>query len=461
MLANIRKVASLGVLATGLTTLRAVLVLPLLGPEQLGIWKTVMLLMPAIGLLRLAISTGMVLRVPFYLGAGDNRQAARLTTAAGLAQVGNGLVFALGTACAALWVSDPRRRVALLAMAAVLLLSQLHNYLRDVIIAHRDFDVRSRGLLLAALCDCVFSLALASRFGLAGLGIGTAIGFAVPAWYLWRNLPQLARPRWDPPAWRELWITGWSSAAADTGAVLLRYVDVAMLAALAPPQLVGLYALSQMILDLSVHLTRISLGEVVAPELTHLSSRAPLREVAGALRRPLRLVSLALPPCLLLGALLLPYAVGAFLPAYSQGVNAATIMLLSTFFVALQAIVQPYLALAGRTISLARLTLLLLPVLTLAQFTAWKAGLGLAGVAALSVLSSAALSVASLFWAGRAEGLSRSGAVRQLVAIFIAPLRPWLAAPHAPAPPNNLNALPAAHAPFPPAPRPYQRTFTG
>jgi hypothetical protein len=58
--------------------------LPLLGPEQLGVWKSVMLLKPAVGLVRLAISTGMTLRVPYQLGADRREHASRLMAAAGV-----------------------------------------------------------------------------------------------------------------------------------------------------------------------------------------------------------------------------------------------------------------------------------------------------------------------------------------------------------------------------------------
>lgn len=407
VLTNIRKLATYGLIATALTTLRAVLVLPLLGPEQVGVWKTVMILMPAAGLIRLGISAGMLLRVPYYLGLGNSQQASRLAAAAGTVQAATGVLFACCTTVAALFTRDAQLRVALFAMAAVLL-SQLHNYLRDIVIAHRDLAGRSKGLVLAAACDCACSLLLAAKFGLAGLGAGTVVGFAIPAWYLWRRAPRFARARWDPEAWRELWLAGWSSAAADTGGVLLRYVDVAVLACVASPRIVGLYALAQMILDVSLHLTRISLNEVLGPELTHKSSGMPVDQIGALLHRPLRWIAWTLPPVLIIGALAMPSVVRLILPKYVEGVTAGQIMLVGAFFAALQATVLPFLALAGRTTLLARLTVALVPWSVAAQFASWRAGFGIEGVAAISCAVSGLLAFSAVRMALRMNAQGRA-----------------------------------------------------
>lgn len=407
-----RILAASSTLALALSTLRGVLALRVLEPADLGLWKTLMLLLPLAGWLRLSFSQGMVLRVPLLRGRGDASAALELCGVAGWIQIANGLFFGLSIFVAS-FIADAGWQVPLRWMALVMVAAQVHNFYRDVIICHEDSPARGRGLLLAAGTDLVFSIGLAAIWGLPGFALGTLLGLLVPAVYLIRRAPVSPHRFGLAPA-AELWNAGWRVAVIDIAQTLLRYTDVAMVAWLGGPAMAGLYALSQMAAEAGMNLARVSVGEVMAPRLLRQAGQegglAGASEAAQAMARRLLL---GLPPALLAAGLLMDPLVTAFLPRYTEGVPAARIMLWTVLFGSLQAAAQPLLAAAGRLSTPVVLSLALLPLSLVAQAAVWRTGAGLPGIAAVAVAVSA---IHALACAASAIRISRQAlSRRQLV----------------------------------------------
>jgi O-antigen/teichoic acid export membrane protein len=376
-------------------------------------WKTLALLLPVMGWLRLAFSQGMVTRVPVLLGLERTPEAQRLCGAAGWLQVANGLIFAAATFAFSFVVADAWQWPMRL-MAFVLAASQVHNFYRDVAIAHQNSAARGRGLFLAALTDSVLAIALGSVWGLPGFALGALIGFVVPAVYLRQQAPRELRLRFSLESIKSLGQAGWRAAVIDIAQTARRYSDVAMVALLGGPAATGLYALSQMALEAGLNLTRVSINEVISPRLLRQASReGSLEGVVQAAHRASRQLLLLLPPVILAAGFLLEPMVQWLLPKYAAGVPAARLMLWAILFAALQAIAQPVLIAAHRLSAMVWMVLGLLPLAAAAQYLLWRAGAGLLGVAAVSVAAQAILASASAWLAVRAQ--SDSSSRRQLI----------------------------------------------
>jgi O-antigen/teichoic acid export membrane protein len=420
LIRDISKLAFSGGAALSFTALKAVLILRFLDPHTMGVWKLAMLLMPAIGLLRLSFSSGMGIRVPYLLGQGSEAEAGRMASTAGTLQVGNGLIFAAGSWICSWFVTDPSQSLALKLMAFVLVASQTHNFLRDVVIAYQHYDARAKSLVMAAALDSVLCLALAPKFGILGLGIGTVLGFAIPSVYLWWQIPLRLRPHWNLKRARSLWTAGWPIALTDTGGVIMRYLDVALLGWIVGPVAVGWYALSQAVADLSVYLTRLSLNEVVSPHLLRQAGRAePTRRLAMSYEHPVWLLCFAIPPLAIIVSAVIPPVVTRLLPAYANGILAAQIMIWGVLFISIQACVQPFLAATGGMRPLLLVLSCLVPVSAAAQVIVLRGGFGVAGAASVAVVSSAVLAVASLLIALRRQEFHWFRRVRRVALLLI------------------------------------------
>lgn len=391
--------------STALVGLRAVLVLEIVGPTTIGVWKSVMVMYFVAEFARLGVSRGIGLRVPVLAGQDRPEEAERYAAAAYLFLLLVGTLLGVSIFAASFLAGDPQYRLALRLVAVVIMIAQPQQFLRELCAARHMFVVRAKEMIVGSVVDFVATLTLAHFFGLAGLGIGAILSALIPLLYLWKRLPVHIPLRLDLPRIRSLVRLGLPYSLMESVHDASRHTAVFLLAVIAGPTMIGYFALSVLILDFAQVVVLIGLGQVVKPHLLREFGRAgSFERAAEFFERPARLLSYALPPALGVAMFLLPAIVEKFLPKYVPGIEAAQVALWAVFFISLHSVVGPFIVAAGRVGAVLKVSALVLVGGTIIMAAVIWAEAGLVAVAAAVVVTLAAITSTELWIARRRCG---------------------------------------------------------
>lgn len=405
MLRDARLMSVSAAISVAMVVLRSILVLQILGPTTMGIWKTVMVIYMTGEFLRLGISKGMSMRLPAFAGQGRDEEIDRDIRTAGAYIVLTGIAFAVILFAASSFATNADYKLALRLMAVVMLFAQPHQYLRELATARQRFDLRARELILAGSIDLVGALVLSYYFGLVGIGLATVIGIVLPVIYLWRNQPDAFRSGFEWARVRALIGAGIPVSLSDSMFGLLRYLDLLMLTPLLGPTMAGYYAVSMMINEFSIFVANFGVSQVVSSHMLREYGRVGcVKSVVVFYETPIRLFSYLLPPLLAWGTLLVGPVVRLILPQYTAGIEAASITVWGVLFLSMHSAVTPFFRASQRFGIVLKLLAMTLLVAAVGQWLVLSNGGGLRGAAWVSLASLGFLVNAELFVAREAAG---------------------------------------------------------
>ena len=401
--------------AVVLSALRSFLILRIVGPTVIGVWKSAMILYTVGEFGRLGVSRGMSVQLPFLRGQRNTRESGKLTAAAGSFALLSGAVIGAAIFAATFLVTSEDYRIALRLMAVIVLCAQPHQFLRDLTAARRLFPLRAKEHLLSSAVDFVGFIVLGSLFGLTGLGVAALIGIVVPVAYLWRGQRLRFRFRLPRASIRRLIRAGLPLSGCYAAFEFIRRIDLIVIALLLGPTWVGYYGLSLLLLDFSSYLAKYGISQVVAPNLLHRFGRVGrLADVAVFYETPARLFCYVLPPLLSVGVLLIPGFVEALLPQYVPGIVAAQVSVWGIFFVTVRASMESFLVAARMIQALLKMFALLIPFGVLAHVWVLKLGFGLPAVALTTVGILGLVAGAEVYLARKSCGHHTSETVKYL-----------------------------------------------
>ncbi len=371
--------AALGVL---LTAARSILLLRIVTPETVGVWKSAMVLYVFAEVLRFGVQRGLSARLPKLLGEGRGEEAERITRTVTSFAFYSGLLMAAVLLIFAAAAGNAQQRLAFVLMAGVLFSAQFHILIREVTVARHRFGNRAWEMILSSTIDFVAILGLGTRFGLLGIGLGTIACIAIPTVYLFAVNRQGVSFKPAFGDWLSLAREGFRFSLMDALYSFLRFSDVAALSWFAGSKVVGLYAVSQLSHDFSMFIILAAVGQVVTPHLMKVYGQTgSLQKAAAVMDEPLRWISMLVPPVLGLGTLIGPPIVERLLPNYAPGLGALQYSLWSVFFLTLHATQVAFFQAAGEFPRLFKTFAVLAPVSVLAQWLSWNYGGGLEGAA--------------------------------------------------------------------------------
>lgn len=414
VVSDVRKMSIAATLGVLLTAGRSILLLRIVTPETVGVWKSVMVLYVFAEVLRFGVQRGLSARLPILLGEGRGEEAARITKAVTSFAFYSGLLMAAVCLTLALRSHDLQYRLGFVLMAGVLFSAQFHILIREVTVARHRFGNRAWEMVLSSTIDFAAILGLGTWFGLLGIGLGTIACIAIPALFLFFANRQTISFRPAFGDWLSLAREGFRFSIMDALYSCLRFSDVAALAWLGGSRVVGLYAVSQLSHDFSLFIILAAVGQVVTPHLMRVfGETGSLEKAAEVMDAPLRWISMLLPPLLGLGTVVGPPVVQWLLPEYTPGVGAFQYSLWSVFFLALHAAQVAFFQAAGEFPRLFRIFAVLAPGAFLAQWLSWRSGGNLEGAAiagAVTLFAAAAaeyLSIRRILGEGAGESLIR------------------------------------------------------
>ncbi|MCW5976525.1 MAG: oligosaccharide flippase family protein [Bryobacteraceae bacterium] len=394
------------VVGMGLLALRSVLVLDIVGPRVIGIWKSVMAVLFASGFLRLGVPQGIGLRMPYLRGQGRGEEAERLARSAGtFVALWGGALGSVVFACS-FFATNADYRLALRFIAGVTWLNYVQEFLREVAGARHLFGVRVVETQVDAVTNFIATLALAWWFSLAGLGSAALLTCLLPIGYLGWKLGFRVAARIDFRGIASLVRTGLPYSFMEYASHVTRYLGIPVVAFVIGPVAAGYFALSVLILEFASNIIHMGVSRVVGPHLMHDFGRVEdYLAVARYYELPTKLFSYVSPPALALTSLTLPALVPVILPKFGGGIAAAQVAVWAVFFLGAGASVDAFVSAARKVTSVLKALLVIAPAAISAHYLA-ALHLGLEGVAWSCVATIAAVTTAKLYVARRECGYS-------------------------------------------------------
>ncbi len=388
---------------------RSFLVAGFLGPQQLGLWKSLQLILAYSNWSDLGARRGLNRELPFLRSRGRHGQAEAARGAAWFLTASPTALLSAAVAGAALLIEDPWSRRALLSFVPVLLTTRVLFYLIDLANAEQAFSVRSRATLALAVLDAVCAPLGAWAGGvLLFLWALSAANLAAIA-YLGRTLRCSWKISWQRSSVAELVGVGFPIAVSSFLLEAMNSVDRFAVLVFLGTKAVGYYALALLVFELLFAFPAL-LGQVLLPHAAaHLARELRRDALYAHLRRIQLLVGCVLPLVLGTGWLVLPWATALLLPAYAAGVGAARTLLWATAFLATSTTAGAVLIALGRTGLLIRIYAAALAIAAALCCASLAAGLGITAVAASMVLAHAV----SGFLALQAASLACGRSLRQ------------------------------------------------
>ena len=306
----------------------------LLGPSNLGIWTAVSLVLAYGSYMELGVHSAMGRDLPFFIGKGDLEKAAYVEATAWNVTIIGALLGAVFVILFSFLPShSPMMALGLRVMAIVLVLQQIYSYQRIVLRSYNQFNELSRQQILFTILSSCLAIVFIIFFGFEGRMLAALLVQLAIILYAFRRNP------WHPIRKFNL-LTAWSLMRVGipilfSGFVLslLATVDRLMIISFLGEEQLGFYGLA-IFLTSVVSLIPAMAGQVLYPRITFQfgNSDKSVDSLRSFVLIPPKILSALLPIIIGVLYLSLPLITNAFLPAYSQGIKAARIVVVGIFF---------------------------------------------------------------------------------------------------------------------------------
>jgi O-antigen/teichoic acid export membrane protein len=395
-----------------ITLALALVIKRLLGPVNVGIWTSLMLLQSYLQLAQLRITDAAQKEIAFRRGRGEEDVATELRDVMFSACLALAvLIGAVVVAAAALVPAAraPEYRLGLALVGALFPLTQALVCTTVMFRAHKRFELLSRTMLLVAVINAALQVPLTLLWGFPGFMLAYA-GASIANLVYWRYLVAdrgLAsfRPRWHWPTLRRLLAVGIPMQAGGLATMLFRSLDQVMLVGTLGPAALGLYSIGLSVNNF-VYGIPTAVSVVTFPNFQERYGRTGTRAaLAELVVVPVQAMAFVVLPLAVGGAyLLLPPLVRHVLPQFADGIAAAQVLLIGTFALSLNHMPGQFLITVDRQGPGIAATAAATAVLAGGAWLALHNGLGILGVAAATAVayafSSAVLLVVALSMAG-------------------------------------------------------------
>lgn len=337
-------------IAQGLGLIAGFWVARLIGPSNYGIWNAVSLVLAYGAYLELGALSAMGRDLPFYIGQGDVKKAAAVEgTARRLTIIGALLGALLVLSFSFLSSHSPMMALGLQAMAAVLILQQVYTYHRVVLRSHNQFNELSQQQVLFAVLSSGLAVVFVVFLELEGRMIAAVLAQAAIVLYAVRRNPWRPVPKFE-------WHVAWSLMRVGIPIIisgfivsLLVTIDRLMVITFLGEKQLGFFGLA-LLLTTVVSLIPAMASQVLYPRITYQfgNSGKSVESLRSFVLTPPKILSTLLP--IIIGVLYLsvPLVISALLPAYSQGITAARIVVVGIFFYGILGLTDYFLVTTGK-----------------------------------------------------------------------------------------------------------------
>lgn len=312
--------------------LRTLLAARLLGPEPLGAWNVIQLVLDNGGMLLFGTQQGLDQSVPPRLVAGDAEGERRVKRAALFNILSLTTLYAL---CCLVWIAVGRSKVrdawgfagVGVALACVFA-TNLSNYQTSIQRSHGDMDTVRRWMLIQGAIGGMLGLVLTPWLGVWGLLGGWAVGcFSALAFTTARSRP--FAPLSPAPATEGLDLVqaGFPHYVYLASTLMMRQLDRLIILRFLGIEMLGFYGLAVMALALMLYLPD-AVTYVIYPRLQREYAEAgnDPEAIRERVEKVLRVLAILVPAFGALAFFLVGPAVQFLLPRFTPGLTAVRVL---------------------------------------------------------------------------------------------------------------------------------------
>ena len=310
-------------------------------PEELGLWQSVRMAQVYSFILLAGINNGLGRELPYFLGKGDQALANRLAgTAFFCVTVANAIVLVCGAGCAIVFAHRGSELVWAIVVVTLLIVLTFYQHILTLTFRSNDSFKRLTTIQWVEAGLSMATVPMVYFFRYNGMLLRTLLISVVllSLMFFWR--PMRAKMRMDWEALKLLLKTGLPIFGLDYLKNSCSTLDKVVLLKLGGVRDVGMYALAGIAFESLGALPK-ALGSYLYPRMTYKYGQSGDPKVLWDYGIKFAMLATALTGlAAVVGWLILPYFVPAFLPNYLAGVSAAQVTLIAGVFVAATIIVD-------------------------------------------------------------------------------------------------------------------------
>ncbi len=352
----------------------------LLGPAIFGMWQGVRIVLGYGANAGLGAIEGMQREVPLLHGKGEGETAKTITGISFFFNFAVSFILAALLMAATFFIAASQETLLALRFASVLLVLQSFKIFYETLLkANKEFGILS----IAAVIDgmgFLISAVLIFYFSFLGfLGGFTATMFISTAYAAWKS--KYFAMQWDRKILLRLISIGFPIMLIGFSGIGFQTIDRLLILGFLGPVSLGIYSLGALVF-MPFTFVLYTANSVMFP---HFSERFGEMGTDGSLKNmlmiPLHNLSLVTPVAIGAIAVILPTVVSVFLPAYKEGVGAATIFLFGSFFVSTVGMVANFFIATNRQMIYLFILIVSMVFNAVASFILLSLGYGIIGAA--------------------------------------------------------------------------------
>jgi O-antigen/teichoic acid export membrane protein len=332
-------------------------------------------------------------RVPFLRGKGDLYNLHRVTGTACTVYLFGAIVYSGGVFLWSFFIPEGSMASALALFAPVILLLGWQTYAFGLSMAMGLYGLRSWLEVVHALLTLLSAVVLINIWGLYGaiysLGLGALITLAMAYGKLKDQYSLVV----DWPTLKDLVVIGLPLVAEIILPVTMSNVDKIMIAAMLTPGALGIYSIGNSFVSILGTIPS-ALGQMLLVRFAEMDGQGRSKaNTAAALEKATVVLASLFAPLLGLGIAVFPVIVVVLLPQYVDGIPAGSVLIASSFFVAVSVPATKWCLSTGHFVPVLALRVFIMIVQLTLIYLVIQAGGNLRAIAFVSFAAFAVFSI--------------------------------------------------------------------
>lgn len=327
------------VISQVLSILQSFVIMRFLDPAMYGVWLGFMILLNYASFVHLGITYGMVIRMLFHKGQGNEEAVQKIQDTGFTVWTGLAVAFSLGVLVYLFFIPNVSafQKCSFVIISILIILEQQITFLIQWQSSYlKDFKLVSLGNIYRAVLSFVLFVPLAYFYNVIGVMIGSLCVSGFITIYWWRKTTYRPRIRFHFASLWEVMRIGFPILLVVLGGVVIQNVDRLVILNMLGTVFLGYYGITALG-GSSVYSLLGQAGSSIAPHMIEDFGRN--NESAPALHKYLTKPTLIFSyfAVFLISGLLLfvPFIVELVLPRYIPGINAFYIMIPGYFFLSI------------------------------------------------------------------------------------------------------------------------------
>ncbi len=389
-------------IAQFLGVINSVLLRRFLGPEQMGIFVLLKVVMNYCGYSSLGTTKAAFREIPFFKGKGNQEEAELIKNQVFSFSIINSIIPALlivGYVALKREDYSPVICWGLMVTALVVIMQRIYDYYLTLLRANKQFVLLSKIKIVSILVDLAVTIGLVWKWGLYGLYAGLVLSFVFNFTYAHLHARYEMKWCWNSKKLKGLLKIGIPLLLLSFSYEILRSIDKVMIGRFINLTELGFYSIATMTQTYLLAFPTI-ISTVLYPRLQEKYGESGSAEgIKNYLILPLQILSALTPIFIALAYVVVPYVVWWVLPDYIPGTAALKIFLFGTFFASLGFHTSTFLVTLNKQMKVIPLVVAAILISILLNWYVISLGWGIEGVALATVLTFVVFSIAIVSYA--------------------------------------------------------------